>query len=510
MSGKSVIIIGAGLAGLATGCYAQMNGYRSHIFEHHAHPGGVAAAWRRGDYLIDGGIHFVMGHRPDSALHGLYRELGIVPATRFVDMPGYGLFVDEASGQRVEVGQDLDRLARDLKAVSPADARLVDELIASARAMQGLDLSTMGMSKPPELMRPLDQLKELWGMRRAIKYMVGRFGKPVAEYVRRVQSPVLRKCLESLFLPESPVFFISMLLALVADGQVGLLEGGCAEFVGAIEKRYRELGGEVTYRATVGEILVEPCPEPERRGDRAVGVRLTDGTEHRADAVVSAADGYSTVFKMLGGRYVDTKTAQRYATWKTFKPLVTISYGVARDLSGQPHFVTYVLQEPLAVGGQAVDGIFVRILNYSPRFAPPGRTVVQVGFESEWEVWDDLQREDRSRYDAEKERLAAEVLQRLEPHYPGISSQVEVTDVATPYTTWRYTLNHRGSWGGWLMTAEAMRTPIKRTLPGLSDFAMAGQWITPGGGVPPCLYTGRHAVQLLCRQDGKPFTTTLA
>jgi thioredoxin reductase len=34
------IIIGAGLAGLSTGCYARMNGYSSRIFEHHSVPGG--------------------------------------------------------------------------------------------------------------------------------------------------------------------------------------------------------------------------------------------------------------------------------------------------------------------------------------------------------------------------------------------------------------------------------------------------------------------------------------
>jgi len=55
-----MIIIGAGLAGLSTGCYAQMNGYESRIFEHHTKPGGVAAVWKRGDYLIDGGIHFLI------------------------------------------------------------------------------------------------------------------------------------------------------------------------------------------------------------------------------------------------------------------------------------------------------------------------------------------------------------------------------------------------------------------------------------------------------------------
>jgi hypothetical protein len=69
---------------------------------------------------------------------------GIVPATRFVDMTGYGTFVDEASGQRVDISKDLNRLARDPRALSPADGRLVDELIASARACKGRPEHTDG------------------------------------------------------------------------------------------------------------------------------------------------------------------------------------------------------------------------------------------------------------------------------------------------------------------------------------------------------------------------------
>jgi hypothetical protein len=81
-----------------------------------------------------------------------------------------------------------------------------------------------------------------------------------------------------------------------------------------------------------------------------------------------------------------------------------------------------------------------------------------------------------------------------------------MTDVATPYTTWRYTLNQKGAWGGWLMTAELFTERIERILPGLSNFYMAGQWIMSGG-VPASLYSGRHAIQLLCRHDKKPFIT---
>jgi len=38
------------------------------------------------------------------------------------------------------------------------------------------------------------------------------------------------------------------------------------------------------------------------------------------------------------------------------------------------------------------------------------------------------------------------VLERLEARYPGISSQVEMIDVATPYTWWRYTRNFKGAY----------------------------------------------------------------
>ena len=232
---------------------------------------------------------------------------------------------------------------------------------------------------------------------------------------------------------------------------------------------------------------------------------MADGTEHRADAVIAAGDGYDTLFKLLGGRYVDDAIRARYRDWRLIPPWVTISFGVARTFPGEPHFTTYRLAEPIVVGPTRVELLSVRVFNYSPHFAPEGKTVIQPCFESDWDYWDGLQRTDRAAYDAEKARVAAEVLRRLEAHYPGITAQVEMTDVATPYTTWRYTLNRRGAYMGWLPTTAQMMTTLPRTLPGLADFVMAGQWIMPGGGVPTCLLSGRDAVRILCKRDGRPF-----
>jgi len=496
MPDKTVLIIGAGLAGLSAGIHAQRNGYQAHILERHSQPGGLAAWWRRGDYLIDGGIHFLMGHRPDSPLYPLYREVGALPGEGTVDMTAYGRFIHEPTGRVVDVAGDLDRLARDLKTLAPEDARIVDELMAGVRALRGPGMWSVGFGDPPELAKPLDSLKTLWALRKAGRYFIGKFNRPVAEYTPAVRSPVLRAFLETLFMPEVPVWFVFMLLALLADGQLALLPSGCKGFILPIERRFRELGGEISYRATVEKILVED--------GRAVGVRLADGTEHRADAVISAADGRATLYDMLDGRFVDSAWAERYRTWKTVSPVLMVSFGVAREFPAEPSSQIWWLQAPFAVAERPIPAISVRVFNYGSAFAPPGKTVVQVMLDTDWDYWAAL-RQDYSRYAAEKKRIAADVLGRLEARYPGIGGLVEMTDVATPYTTWRYTRNWRGSIMGWLPSPAAMMTPMRRALPGLRNFYMAGQWVMPGGGVPTCILSGRQAVQLLCKRSGRRF-----
>jgi phytoene desaturase len=42
---RSIIIIGAGIAGLSAGCYGRMNGYDTEIFEMHTVPGGPMCKW---------------------------------------------------------------------------------------------------------------------------------------------------------------------------------------------------------------------------------------------------------------------------------------------------------------------------------------------------------------------------------------------------------------------------------------------------------------------------------
>jgi len=380
MAEKTIIIIGAGLAGLSTGCYARMNDYRTHIFEHRTTPGGVCTAWKRKGYTIDGCIHWLMGSKPGSSLHRIYQEVGALEGNRLIYLDHFGRLMDEASGQSLEVTADLDRLEADMKALAPEDSRVIDELLEGARACQGMD---MGMGKPRELMGLLDGLKQMWHMRQLLKYAI-RYNMSVDTFAERIQNPFLRWGMTSLGLPQMPTVFLFVLLGQLAAGDLAVVEGGSLNFSLAIARRYRELGGEVSYGDTVEEVLVED--------NRAVGVRLADGSEHRADIVVSAADGYSTIFQMLGGRYVDQTIRDRYDNWPLFQPILIVTFGVARQFPDVPSSNTVRLQRPFTIGGQEAGGFLFRVFNHDPTLAPEGKTVVQVLIGTDFDYWTNCRR----------------------------------------------------------------------------------------------------------------------
>ncbi len=501
MSEKSIIIIGAGLAGLATGCYAQMNGYESKIFEHHSKPGGVAAVWRRGEYLIDGGIHFLICHQPGTAIYDVYKEIGAIGSYDIEDLTTYLRFIDENRTKSVDFTKDLDQLEQDLIEIAPDDEKEIHSLIKEIRWMRDSTLLTdLGMSaSPPELKSRFDSIREIWQMRGFMKYFTGKYSKSAAAYADNyLQNSFLKTVIRNLFSPDGPIWFVIMMIACVAAGQLGLFKNGCHEFVNSIVDNYTSLGGQIQYKATVTKVLVE--------NGKAVGIELSDGSEHRADIIVSAADGRSTIFDLLDGIYLDEKTTNRYNTWKPYDPMIVVSLGVARQFDEDVPMTMFLLKEPLRYGERAVTMLPLRIFNYGDEFAPKGKSVIQIMLETEWDYWFNL-RKNIEDYNATKQNIAQELIMRLEINYPGISSQIEMIDVATPYTSWRYTLNHRGSPMGWLMTKKTLMEQIPRTLPRLDNFYMAGQWVLPGGGVPGCIYTGRNVIQILCKKTGVVFKT---
>jgi phytoene dehydrogenase-like protein len=119
---KSIVIVGAGIAGLATGCYARMNGYKTTILEMHNIPGGLCTAWKRKGYTFDISMHMVVGSKA-GPLHQMWRELGVVNKDQTFFYHDEAVRI-ESSGKSLSICTDPQRLQEQMLALSPADAKL--------------------------------------------------------------------------------------------------------------------------------------------------------------------------------------------------------------------------------------------------------------------------------------------------------------------------------------------------------------------------------------------------
>jgi phytoene dehydrogenase-like protein len=500
--GRSVGIIGAGIAGLCTGIYAQKNGYAVHIYEMHSQPGGLCTAWERNGYTIDVCIDWLTGSRPGSSLYKLWREIGLIQNLDIIDLDEL-MRVEFPDAPTVVFYANLDRLRRHLIEVAPEDAALLTEFFDDAKRLAASELPS---DLPPrEIMSLGAMLRMLWLMPRLLRFLrpLRKWNAlTIAQFVDRFQNPRLREAFPQVWLPEMSAFVLLMTLVWFHTRQAGYPMGGSLPLARATEKVLLDLGGTIDYRARVTEIVVE--------NDRAVGVRLADGREKRFDVVVSAADGHATVFDMLKGRYVDDTVRGWFENYIPFPPLVYVGLGVNRTFLDEPRLASGAslgLTEPIRIGNRTVDRFTYHLHNYDPSLAPADKTAITCRFAVDYEYWKELS-QDRERYEAEKKAIADAVVKALDGRFPGLANLLEMVDVATPTTFERYTGNWRGSFEGWLPTPANLTVQMRKTLPGLDAFYLAGQWVAPGGGLPSGVMTARKVVQLMCHKDGRRFRTS--
>ena len=113
----------------------------------------------------------------------------------------------------------------------------------------------------------------------------------LSEMAQRFKNPTTRKFWQQIWEPNMSTFNLLMSLSALHSKSAGYPIGGSNQIARSVEARYVKLGGKINYKKKVNEILTE--------NNRAIGVRLGDGTEHKTDYVVSAADGYETIFETL-------------------------------------------------------------------------------------------------------------------------------------------------------------------------------------------------------------------
>jgi len=497
---KRVVIIGAGIGGLAAGCYARMNGYDAQILESHTTPGGLCTSWKRKGFTVDGSCHWVTGSGPASPYYTIWNEIGAIQDRTYIDYDYFVRFQD-ANGRVFSLYTDADRLEAHMKELSPQDAAPTEEL---CRMIREFSRFSMPIRKPPELMNLMDGLLLMrkFGPFRKLFALAGAFS--AEGFSSRFKDPLLREAIHNALFGASPSLFpLIMTMGTMHARTAGYPLGGSLEFARAIERRYLSLGGTVRYGARVSKVV-------ERDG-KAVGVELSGGETVEADWVISACDMKWTLQGLLDGTRMDPVHRELLQTGVTIPPAIQVSFGVDMDLSDRETGFNqgFRLNQPLCIGGKTIEWYNYKAYSFDPSMAPKGKSTVVTIFLGDWKYWEKL-KANPILYKEEKARIAQDCARAMDQRFPGFSSKVEMSDVATPLTFERYTGNWKGSYMTWILSPEFQRKHryVPKTVPGLDRFSMASMWTNPPGGLPGAASAGRGVIQLLCARDRRRFVTS--
>lgn len=491
-----IAIVGAGIAGLTAGVYARQSGFDATIFESHVIPGGASTSWKRKGYLFEGGMHWLTGSSPRTALNAVWREIGALDP----DVPVYNrdpFLVYEFEERTVCLYRDIDRLEKHLIDIAPEDEREIRRLTKDVRKFMKVDMPITDLKgvqvASKRKMNPMDMLAMMPSMVRMPFYA----NQTARTFSERFSSPLLRTLFSSMVGEDMNAVALAFTLATLASGDGGYPLGGSLAMARRIAETFEGLGGMIEYRCPVERVAVED--------GRAVG--LVMGGEVRVfDAVIVTQD-----LRMAIDELFDPPIIEEWAETlrSTVSPILDtfVSLGIRADLSDVPESVGFPIDEPVFCGGQRHDSLAINNYAAYEGYAPEGCTALTLFMNGDTYDWWAARKADGT-YAQEKQKLAEAVIESLAKKYPQIEGKVDVWDVATPLTYERYLHSYKGSWMSNMVPGGKMGSyPSKPE--GISHVYFAGQRIAAPGGLPTAAETARTAVQYLCRDTATVFQGAL-
>ena len=490
-----VLIIGGGLAGLSAGCYLQLSGFQTEIFEAHRIPGGLLTGWSRKGYNIDGCIHGFLGSSPQHPYYHMWNELLPMNEIAFIDYDKMFVFMFE-DGQEFIIDSDLDQFQQYLLNLSPEDHGPITELINDIKAIGKLDLSFM--IKPRELYGILDYISMI-RMMPALRLM-RKWNKMTTErFSDKFKHPFLREAIRYFLSPVLMHMFVHSAMDQKISGYPTIGSLGIAKL---LSKKYTDLGGKLHTQSQVNKIIVA--------NNRAVGLTLQDQTEVQGDIIISAMDLHSTLYTLLDTKYIDATLRQAMNTFRLNSSRLQVSLGVAVNSHDTPHSFKIIPTKPITFGSNNKEEKhqFIDVLCYNEETnaALPNKSlfIIQI-ITRNYDYWIDLRATDRDKYNREKQAVAETMITLLETQLGTLQGKIEMIDVTTPATYYRYTNNWKGSIQGWDQENLFQSNPFKKQFSTLENFYLTGHWVEPGGGVPTAFKSGRDVAQIICKKEKMKF-----
>lgn len=485
-----VVVVGAGLGGLAAAIRLQAAGHTVTLLEKRPMVGGRAGQIREAGYTFDTGPSIITA--PDlladlwaAAGADLRADVSLVPLS-----PYYRIYFGD--GRFFDYGGPPEQVAEQIRKFAPADQQGYERFLDRSgdiyqRAFQ--DLAGQPFHRLRTFLRVVPELLRL------------NAASSVYSFVSRyLKHPYLRMAFSfhPLFIGGNP-FRASLIYAIVPflerKGGVHFTMGGTYALVAAMGALFERLGGQVRTSSAGQEVLVDGVGQ-------AVGVRLVSGACLTADAVVLNADVANAYMSLVPARYRRRMTDRRLRGYGYSMSCFLLYLGLNRQYDKLLHHTIVMSDRYRGLIGDIFDGqglppdfsLYLHAPSKSdPSMAPPGgeslyvlAPVPHLGHGIDWQH--------------EAGPLRDRIVQFLEHDFglEGLSSAIQVEHRYTP-------LDFRDDLSSYLGSAFSIEPTLLQSAwlrphnmsEDVANLYLVGAGTHPGAGLPGVLLSARITAKLV-------------
>ena len=315
-----VIVIGSGAGGLAAAVPLAQAGLKVLVCEQHEVPGGWCHTFTLDGFRFSPGVHYIGGIQSGGSLKRIYEGLGVSQDLEFCEInpDGYDhIFLGE---ERFDIPKGVERFSERVKQRFPRESEGIDrylntieDIIQKMKRIGTLRTSTDLAEKPGQASTLVR-----WGL---------RTGQDLIEHF--ISDPLLRGILAGQSgdhgLPPSQVSAIIHAGIAHHYFRGGFYpRGGGFSIPRAFVRALNAVGGQLMLKTPIDQIILE--------NGRAIGVRTADGTEIRAQFIISNADFEVTYGRLIGRDHLSRKLRRKLDRAKYSTSSLSLFLAVDMDL----------------------------------------------------------------------------------------------------------------------------------------------------------------------------------
>ncbi len=484
-----VAIIGCGITGMSAGIILQKAGIDTVIFEKTDKPGGVIAVYKK-NILINNALEFVYGTAQRTFANDMWQSLGMFRKPPKLKNCFNTFLWDKHS---VGIYKDFDKTVNELISISPEDKKRILRLAESVRKFQKIELPLITKASGDVFGRLFRLFLDCFTVIPDVLY----YGiKNCKQYSKKFRSQELRTFFSDVLNNKRSVLQYIVLWSFFSSGNFSTPDNNQQEMIETLYNNYIKSGGEVNFNSNLIDVII--------KNRNICALNFSDNTVCNFDYVIFSNDisSINTIIKNSNKKLpllerVIKKEHITSSCMLYFSLNCPDACNIADNIS--------IPCTPFKVGSRYLNDFSVRVQRNTGT-DNPAISVTLYQNEKDFLEWKKICDVSQEQYKQEKYRVAQIVSASIEERLPEMRGKLQLCDMVTPLTYYRYS---GVNYGGWMPESWNPLVYLlfgRGHMPGIKNASIAGQKVFPIGGTTMGAFSGVKLAEKLIKPTNKKQT----